>query len=556
MNRGIALADVEHYLNTTDDDIYPPTMIQNLVQGATLLTKHIAAGSNTVLQIDSDCDGFTSFAVFMNYFNNVSPAWIQNHVTYMPHKNKHHGIVVDDIPEGTKLVVALDASSNEYDIHKELAERGIDVLVIDHHLTDSLSENACVINNQLCDYPNKALSGVGMVYKFCCFFDSILQQDVADQYLDLVALGLTGDMMDIRNFETKHLINKGFQQVRSPFIKEMMTKNAYNLGDKLTPMGVAFYIVPYINAIARVGTYDECLLLAESMLEYRAYEQIPSTKRGCKGQLETRVEQAVRTSANVRNRQNKSRDTSLEYVDECIDLHNLLTHKILLVLIPKERELNVNITGLIANQVAAKYQHPVMLLNERQHDDEIWWEGSARGLSNCAIESFRDFLLATGLVEYAEGHDNAFGVGLKESNRKEFIKLTDEQLADIDFSPKYSVDFIYSEDELNPDTIIAIGSWPELWGQEVSEPYIAITDVKITADNVTIMKGSTIKISTPKVDFIKFKASEEEIAALQTTGCLYLTIIGRCNINTWGGREIPQIFIEDYEITEQIKYYF
>lgn len=232
--------------------------------------------------------------------------------------------------------------------------------------------------------------------------------------------------MDIRNFETKHLINKGFQQVRSPFIKEMMTKNAYNLGDKLTPMGVAFYIVPYINAIARVGTYDECLLLAESMLEYRAYEQIPSTKRGCKGQLETRVEQAVRTSANVRNRQNKSRDTSLEYVDECIDLHNLLTHKILLVLIPKERKLNVNITGLIANQVAAKYQHPVMLLNERQHDDEIWWEGSARGLSNCAIESFRDFLLATGLVEYAEGHGNAFGVGLKESNRKEFIKLTDE----------------------------------------------------------------------------------------------------------------------------------
>ena len=556
MNRGIALADVQHYLNTTDNDIYPPTMIQNLSQGATLLTKHIAAKSNTVLQIDSDCDGFTSFAVFMNYFNNIAPAWIQNHVKYMPHKNKHHGIVIEDIPEGTKLVVALDASSNEYDIHKELAERGIDVLVIDHHLTDHLSENACVINNQLCDYPNKALSGVGMVYKFCCFFDSLLGADYADQYLDLVALGLTGDMMDLRSIETKHLINKGFQYPRSPFIKEMMTKNAYNLGDQLTPMGVAFYIVPYINAIARVGTYDECLLLAESMLEYRAYEQIPSTKRGCKGQTETRVEQAVRTSANVRNRQNKSRDTSLEYVDECIDLHNLLTHKILLVLVPKERELNVNITGLIANQVAAKYQHPVMLLNERQHEDEIWWEGSARGLSNCAIESFRDFLLSTSLVEYAEGHDNAFGVGIKDSNIKKFITDTDEKLADIDFSPKYSVDFIYSVDELNPDSIIAIGRWSELWGQEVSEPYVAITDVKVTADSLTVMKGSTLKISTPKVDFIKFKAKEEEIETLQSQGCSYLTIIGRCNINTWGGREIPQILIEDYEITGSIKYYY
>lgn len=557
MNRGIALADVQHYLNTTDDDIYPPTLIKNLNNGAQMLVKHIYANDNTVLQIDSDCDGFTSFAVFMNYFNRIFPAWIQNHVTYMPHKNKHHGIVLEDIPKGTKLVIALDASSNEYEIHDQLKERGIDVLIIDHHLTDHESESACVLNNQLCDYPNKALSGVGMVYKFCCFFDSILGgENYADDYLDLVALGLVGDMMDLRSIETKHLINKGFQYPRSPFIKEMMTKNAYNLGDQLTPMGVAFYIVPYINAIARVGTYDECLLLAESMLEYRAYEQIPSTKRGCKGQTETRVEQAVRTSANVRNRQNKARDTSLEYVDNFIREYYLLNDKILTILVPKEKELNTNITGLIANQAAAKYQHPVLILNERDHDGEIWWEGSARGLSNCVIESFRDFLLSTGLVEYAEGHDNAFGTGIKGLNIPSFITKTNEMLKDIDFSPRYSVDFIYSVDELNPDSIIAIGRWSELWGQEVSEPYVAITDVKVTADSLTIMKGSTLKISTPKVDFIKFKAKEEEIETLQSQGCSYLTIIGRCNINTWGGREIPQILIEDYEITGSIKYYY
>nr|MCR5231407.1 DHH family phosphoesterase [Acholeplasmatales bacterium] len=172
----------------------------------------------------------------MNYFNTVAPSWVQNHIHYMPHKNKHHGIVLEDIPKGTKLVIALDASSNEYEIHKELKERGIDVLVIDHHLADHVSEDAIVINNQLCDYPNKALSGVGMVYKFCCLFDFLLEQNEADNYLDLVALGMTGDMMDLRSLETKHLINKGFAQVRSPFIKEMMNKNAYNLGDTLTPM--------------------------------------------------------------------------------------------------------------------------------------------------------------------------------------------------------------------------------------------------------------------------------------------------------------------------------
>ena len=222
MNRGIPLIEVQHYLNTTDEDIYPPSLIKNLTEGATLLTKHMIAEDDVVLQIDSDCDGFTSFAVFMNYFNNISPSWVQNHIKYMPHKNKHHGIVIEDIPEGTKLVVALDASSNEYEVHEELAKRGIDILIIDHHQADHESEYACVLNNQLCDYPNKALSGVGMVYKFCCFFDSLLEESYADQYLDLVALGLTGDMMDIRQFETRRLITKGYDNIRNPFIKEMM----------------------------------------------------------------------------------------------------------------------------------------------------------------------------------------------------------------------------------------------------------------------------------------------------------------------------------------------
>lgn len=285
----------------------------------------------------------------MNYFHNLFPSWIKNCVVYGPHHNKHHGIVIEDIPPDVKLIIALDASSNEYDIHQQLKEKGIDILVIDHHLAEQESEYACVLNNQLCDYPNKALSGVGMTYKFCCYFDSLLNTHEADKYLDLVALGLTADMMDIRSFETKHLINKGFAQVRNPFIKEMWIKNEYNLGEILTPMGVAFYIVPYINAIARVGTYEECLLLAESMLEFRSYDSIPSTKRGCHGQTESRVEQAVRTSVNVRNRQNRYRDASLEYIDNTIQSHNLLENKILLILVPRIEALNTDITGLIAN---------------------------------------------------------------------------------------------------------------------------------------------------------------------------------------------------------------
>ena len=65
-------------------------------------------------------------------------------------------------------------------------------------------------------------------------------------------------------------------------------------------MELHFYIAPYINAVTRSGTAAEKLFLFESMLEFKSYEQIPSTKRGCKGQKETRVEQSCRNCINIK----------------------------------------------------------------------------------------------------------------------------------------------------------------------------------------------------------------------------------------------------------------
>ena len=555
MNRGIPLIDVYRYLHTSPVDIIPPTEIANIKEGASLLVKHISQNSKVMLQIDSDCDGFTSFAVFMNYLNNLFPAFVQNNIVYKTHKGKSHGIDIDEIPKDTKLVIALDASSNEYEIHKKLREAGMDVLIIDHHEATEVSPDACVINNQLCDYPNKSLSGVGMVYKFCCYLDQLLGVDHADKYLDLVALGMIADMIDLRYFETKHLIQLGCENIRSPFIKMMMARNEYSIKGQLTPFTVGFYIAPYINAVARVGTQEETLLLAESMLEYRAYEQIPSTKRGCSGQTESRVEQACRTANNVRNRQNKARDVSTEFVDKLIETNNLLDNKILVVQAPKANGLDTNITGLIGNQTSAKYQHPVLILNERNHDGEIWWEGSARGLSDSELTNFKEFLINTGLVEYAEGHPNAFGVGIKDQNIQKFIEFTNEKLKDIDFRPIYWVDFIYKSDTLNLNTILTIGQYNYLWGQSLDKPKIAIEDINITPNNIQVMKGPSLKFTINGIEYIKFKATEEEIKLFQDNAIVNITIVGECDINTWGGVERPQIIIVDYEVNKAIKYY-
>jgi single-stranded-DNA-specific exonuclease len=82
----------------------------------------------------------------------------------------------------------------------------------------------------------------------------------------------------------------------------MVAKNAFSIGGAVTTFGVSFYIAPYINAVTRSGDMEEKVVLFEAMLDFRAYEQIPSTKRGCKGELESRVEQACRNCVNIKNR--------------------------------------------------------------------------------------------------------------------------------------------------------------------------------------------------------------------------------------------------------------
>ena len=555
-NRGIAPKDVEHYLNTTDEDILDPQLIMNIEKGVKVLIQTIARGDKVLIQIDSDCDGYTSAAALINYLNRLFPGFVQSNIYYRIHSGKQHGILLETVPDDVKLVIAPDSSSNDYEVHQALKAKGVNVLVIDHHEADQISKNAIIINNQLCDYPTKSLSGVGMVYKFCSYMDELLNVDYADDYLDLVALGMVADMMDLRDYETRHLITRGLENIRNPYFKGMVDKQAYSLKDGLSPIGVAFYIAPYVNATIRMGTQEEKLMLFESMLDYRGYELVPSTKRGCKGQQETRVEQACRNCTNIKSRQTKARDAALENIERIIEEKNLLNNKILAIKLDTFAA-DKNLTGLIANQLMAKYQRPVLLLNKT----EDGWEGSGRGYDKSKFDNLREFLKESDLVLYAEGHANALGVGIADINFDRFIEYSNQALADFDFTPCYKVDFIFYGDDFRGNDIVEIAELKPLWGQGVEEPLVAIEHINIHNGNVVLMspdKSPTLKITLPNgTSLIKFKSSKEEYEKLHSeTGCITINVVGKCERNIWNGIVSPQIIIEDYEIVGEQKYYF
>lgn len=436
-NRGIAKEDIQHYLHTTQADInsYEDFDYDILKNAASALVSTINLAHDAVLIVDSDCDGFTSAALIYNYLFQLFPDWVAAHLTYRIHSGKQHGLndhiqdIVNSLNGQQKLIIIPDAGSNDINECQALWNRQCKVIILDHHICDIQNPYAFVINNQTSNYPNKELSGVGVTWQFCRYLDSLLGVDRADDYLDLVALGNCADMMSMLSFETKHLIQLGLTNsyLHNPFITYMIEKNRYSIGDKVTPIGVAFYVAPFVNAIVRSGTPEEKDLIFKSMLSCFAFEKVPSTKRGhAAGAMESIVEQAIRVATNVKARQTKAQDNCMDLLERKIENENLLDHKVILFLL-EPGQIDKNIAGLCANKIMAKYQRPCCILTKVEEVYEsdpttygdcikldppfdppysikfISYQGSARGCDTVGITEFKDICEATQCIRYATG---------------------------------------------------------------------------------------------------------------------------------------------------------
>ena len=560
-NRGINPKDIEHFKYPSVNDLVSPEKLEHIKDGVAMLISHIERNDKIFIQVDSDCDGYTSSAILINYLNCLFPHYVQTQISYRIHDGKQHGLLTDTIPSDVKLVIAPDASSNDYEQHKELHDRGIDVLVIDHHEAEKYSEYACVINNQMCDYPTKSLSGAGVVYKFCSYIDQLLGYDYANDYIDLATVGIIADVMDLRDYEIREIILRGMQGFRNPLLKAMVAKDKFHFeGKQLTPFNIAWYIAPYINAITRSATEQEKLVVFESMIEYLAYKTIPSTKRGCKGQNETRVEQAVRTCANVKNRQSKAKENASDAVFQTIKDENLLEHKILAIRLDPKYAADKNLTGLIANGLLDLYCRPVLILNKVEEEGKVYWQGSGRGYDKANLGSLRDLLESSGLVQYAQGHAMAFGVSIPEENYDALVQYVDEAYKDFDCSPVYSLDLIWDgAKDLSSHAFAEIADEEKIWGKGVEDPLIAIENFRIYGNQLRLFgldKGKpTLNIQLDDgSSLVKFKSSEEEYELLHSDlGYVIINAVGTCTRSIWG---IPQFNIQDYEIIGRNDYYF
>ena len=523
------------------------------------------SGQKICVIVDSDVDGMTSAALIINYLSILMKHHdytnSQDNIEYILHSGKQHGLqdTYSQISDDIDLVIIPDAATNDIEEIKKLSERDIKVLIMDHHHSDEWYEdnNVVIINNQICDYPNKYLSGVGVTWQVCRAYDDIMGLNFANDFLDLAAVGDAGDMMNYTSIETRAVIKLGLQNLKNPFLYYMAEKNKFSIDKKggLNYISVAWYIVPMINAVIRSGTMEEKDLVFKSMLQDYAFEKIESGKRGHKGELVPRVEEAVRIAGNVKARQTKLQDNTMAVLEKKIKDNNMLEDSIL-IFECEPSEVEKNIAGLVANKLMSKYQRPVFVLikSKTKDDKEIFYRGSARNYGLSEIEDLREICSDSQYFEYCQGHGNAFGVSIPESKVQDFKKWFNSQYKNVSKESVYWVDFVWNKNEINPKTILEIADSKDYWGQDVNEPLICIKDIPLSSCQVQLLspdKHPTIKIHLDNsVDIMKFGSSEEEYLSLLESNT-NITLVGKCNKNEWCGRVTSQIMIEDYELKQE-----
>lgn len=554
-NRGIT--DCNRWLSASMDEIKDWRSLgeRQIIDAIRIIDNVVNRGGKICIVVDSDCDGFTSSAILINYLNGVYP-WYHN-LKYVMHEGKQHGLsdVMCEIDDDTDIVISPDGGSNDIDCHKRLYQRnGTYVLVLDHHDIDIDPEDspANIINVQISDYPDKALTGAGVCWQFVRAYDEIMEHSLSDSLFDLAAIGDCGDMADYREYEIRSIVYNGLKHLSNKFYSEMALAHDFSIQrmNGLNYYSCAFYIVPFVNAVCRSGSMEEKTTVFAASLNSSCDDLVYSSKRGQKGMKVPLYKEAITVVERVKRRQTALQNDEMKVCNSHITDESLLDSPLLAIrLQPNEGEPQLN--GLVANKLQEQYKRPSIVMITYDTDRGVIYRGSCRNYSFSPLTNLRTIINDTGLA-LAQGHEQACGIEMMESDFDAFMDRMRDVYDGIDMTPSYIVDYDWSMLEADGNIILDIAHM-DIYGQQVPESRVSVHDIDPSICRVDLLgkDKNTIKITLPNgVSIISFKSNQEVYDSI-VNGGIVIDVVGKCSDNYWNGTHYPQIIVEDWDMREE-----
>ncbi|HKS22944.1 MAG TPA: single-stranded-DNA-specific exonuclease RecJ [Thermoanaerobaculia bacterium] len=390
--RGVTTEDdFRRFAAPTLDDLHDPAGIHGMAEACGRIERAVRHGQTILIYGDYDVDGVTSIVLLQTVLRTLGAdaAHVVPHRLVDGYGLKTEVIERVLVDRAVKLVITVDCGITSVDPVRRALERGIDVIITDHHLPPGiLPEAAAVLNPKQpgCAYPFKELAGVGVAFKLCCELVRRNRRKMSiESLLKIAAIGTIADVAPLVG-ENRTIAWLGLHALAEPRNRGLraLIRRLGLLGKPLRAVDIGFKIGPRINAAGRLASADTAIDLFAAADDDKAWQLCAELDRLNAERQE--IEKQVRDAA----------EQQIEGDERIIIVAGEGWHR--------------GVIGLTAGRIAQRYHRPTLAISI---DGEVA-VGSARSIPSIDLHAQLDIVHE--LFTHFGGHQFACGFSLERKN--------------------------------------------------------------------------------------------------------------------------------------------
>jgi single-stranded-DNA-specific exonuclease len=470
--RGIDNADAgKDFLAPSISQLSDPFLLTDMDRAVERITRARETAEKILLFGDYDVDGISGLAILNNAFKRFG---IADFTYAMPRRlAEGYGLAPEHVEaakaEGVSLIVTVDNGISSHEAADRARERGLDLIITDHHtLEGRLPEAVAVVNprRETPDHPMAHLCGAGVAFKLSTALNGTPND------LDIAALGTVADIVPLLG-ENRVLVALGLKHMAKyerVGLARLASAARISL-QEITSERIGFQLGPRLNAAGRLddGLMALRLLLSECPDEAGRMAHELNLANEERRQIERRI-----------------------FEEACEEVDNCMT--------PAQRSLvlarsgwHAGVIGIVASRLETKYNRPAVLITI---DEKGTGRGSAR--SGPGFNMIEAFQRCQKHLERFGGHKSAAGLSIPEKNiaafRADFEQEAARQLGDSEPVRELAIDALVSFSEIDSGLIRALEKLEPV-GHGNPAPVFCALGVSVAPQSARILKDKHLKLA-------------------------------------------------------------